>query len=67
MRQEVHEMIRHTSDLMYADMVQNVTHAAKECEFVNQSGSAILTGMLVNSCQSVEMNKWLSDNTQEIA
>ena len=67
MRQEVHEMIRHTSDLTYADMVQNMTRAAKECEFVVQSGSAILTGMLVNSCQSVEMNKWLSDNTQEIA
>ena len=67
MRQEVHEMIRHMSDLTYADMVQNVTRAAKECEFVIQSGSAIHTGMLVSSCRSVEMNKWLSDNMQEVS
>ena len=66
MRQEVHTMINHTSDVVYADLVQDVMRASKECDFTSQSGNSILTGMLINSCQSVEMNKWISDNTEDL-
>ena len=66
MRQEVHTMVNHTSDIVFADLVQDITRAAKECDFTNQSGMSILMGMIINSCQNVEMNKWISDNLLEL-
>ena len=66
MRQEVHSLVQHTSDVAFADLVQRVNRAAKECNFTNQSGTSTLTGMLISSCNNVEMNKWISDNIMEL-
>jgi len=66
MRQEVHSMVNHTSDMVFADLVLDTTRAAKECEFTNQSGTSILTGMMISYYQNVEMNKWISDNIMQL-
>ena len=59
-------MVNHTSDVVFADLVQEINRAAKECEFTNQSGTSILTGMMICCCMNVEMNKWISDNIVEL-
>ena len=66
MRQEVYALIHHSSDISFADMIQWINQASKECDFMRQSGTQILNGMMIAACTNVEVNKWISEYIIEI-
>ena len=48
-------------------MVQNSVKSAKECDYGKQSAERILINMMVNECSCETMNKFLSENSEQIA
>ena len=66
-RTELYNMISHNISITYIDMVQNSVKSAKECDYEKQSAQRILINMMVNECSCEETNKFLSDNSEQIA
>ena len=66
-RLQIYDLIEHSNDIKYTDMIQKIRRESLACNYNDQSPTQILIGQIVASCTEPNLIKFMADNSNAIS